>query len=89
MIEESFGSEIDMKNLCWIYRQKRYYNMPGELIFATIIPIHYKIPREALIEMIRTPDADSFVALARPNRAMHACSTALTAGLLSKTTTRW
>ena len=68
IIEESFGSEIDMKNLCWIYRQKRYYDMPGELIFATIIPIHYKIPREALIEMIRTPDVDSFVAMARQTR---------------------
>lgn len=68
IVEEAFGSEIDMTNLCWIYRQKRYYNMPGELIFTTIIPVHYKIPRDKLIELVNTPDTESFVALARTTR---------------------
>lgn len=68
IVEESFGSEIDMKNLCWIYRQKKYYQIPGELIFSTIIPIHYKIPREFLIRLVNTPDVDAFVELARTTR---------------------
>ncbi len=68
IVEEIFGSEIDMTNLCWIYRQKRYYNMPGELIFTTIIPVHYKIPRDRLIALVNTPDTESFVAQARTTR---------------------
>jgi len=64
VVTESFGREIDMLNLCWIYRCKRYYDMAGSLIFSAIIPIHYKISKTALADMINTPDADTFVRLA-------------------------
>lgn len=66
--EESFGSEIDMKNLCWIYRQKRYYDMQSDLIFSAVIPIHYKIPRALLVKMVETPDVSRFIKLAKTTR---------------------
>jgi len=59
-----FGREIDMLNLCWIYRCKRYYDMDSSLIFPAIIPIHHKISKTALAEMINTADTDGFIKLA-------------------------
>lgn len=68
IIKESFGSEIDMINLIWIYRCKRYYNMDNDLIYTSIIPIHYKISKTSLAQKINTPDLQGFIKLAQQTR---------------------
>ena len=57
----SLGREIDMLNLIWVYRCKRYYRLESELIYAHIIPIHYKISKSELVELIGTPDVEAFL----------------------------
>ena len=37
------GAKIDLLNLQWIYRAKKYYNMLPPDISALLIPIHYRI----------------------------------------------
>ena len=37
------GSKIDLLNLQWIYRAKKYYNMKPADIYLMLIPIHYKL----------------------------------------------
>ncbi len=64
VITQSFGGEIDMLNLMWIYRFKKYYQLDNELIFPSIIPIHYKISQAKLTEMVYAPDLPAFLQLA-------------------------
>ena len=40
------GTKIDLLNLQWIYRAKKYYHMKAEEIYAFTIPIHYHLRME-------------------------------------------
>ena len=40
------GSKIDLLNIQWIYRAKKYYNMKPADIYLMLIPIHYKLSTE-------------------------------------------
>jgi len=51
IMERITGSEIDMRNIMWVYRLKKYYNLSDSLIYANLIPISYKLPRARLIDM--------------------------------------
>lgn len=51
-ITETFGSQIDLLNIQWIYRSKRYYQMTPADIYALIIPVHYKLKKDAMSAMV-------------------------------------
>lgn len=48
---EIIGSHIDLLNIQWVYRIKRYYNLSSGEILNYIIPFHFKITREELQNM--------------------------------------
>ncbi len=50
------GTEIDLLNIIWIYRAKKYFNYPIEEIKNIIIPIHYKINKKILEELLNCSD---------------------------------
>lgn len=56
----SVGTQIDVLNLQWIYRAKKYYNMEASEIYAIIIPVHYRLKKE---EVVRMAEADSVAGL--------------------------
>ena len=56
----SIGTQIDVLNLQWIYRAKKYYNMEASEIYAIIIPVHYRLKKE---EVVRMAEADSVAGL--------------------------
>lgn len=56
-----FGSKIDLLNIQWIYRAKKYYNMLPPDIYALTIPIHYRISAEEFKKLVETPSADEFM----------------------------
>lgn len=37
------GTQIDYLNIMWIYRCKRYFKTPKELIYTYLIPVYYKL----------------------------------------------
>ncbi len=55
------GSEIDALNLLWIYRCKKYFNMPSELIYSLLIPNKYKLAKKDIIELVETSGVDDFL----------------------------
>lgn len=57
------GSKIDLLNLQWIYRAKKYYNMQPAEIYALLIPIHYKIKKDVLRDLVETASLDEFLNL--------------------------
>ena len=59
-LEESFGIKTDVLNLLWIYRCKKYYNLPHEIIKTYILPYNTNLRKETLRKLIETDDLESF-----------------------------
>lgn len=43
LLNACFGCRLDLLNLQWIYRAKRYYHLPPSDIYALLIPVNYKL----------------------------------------------
>lgn len=54
------GAKIDLLNLQWIYRAKKYYNMKPADIYLLLIPIHYKLSTDMVKELVETPGLEEF-----------------------------
>lgn len=59
--DTTVGHEIDMINILWIYRCKKYYDMPEELIYSFIIPNRYKLRHGDIVALVRAPSAEALV----------------------------
>ena len=59
------GSKIDLLNLQWIYRAKKYYKMTAADIYSLLIPIHYKISVDLIKELAEAADLEEFYAAVR------------------------
>lgn len=58
-----FGSQIDLLNLQWIYRAKKYYHMTSAEIFSLLIPVQYKLSTNLMKELVEAPDEEALKAL--------------------------
>lgn len=48
------GTQTDYLNLMWIYRCKRYFNMPNEMIYTYLIPVFYRLTSDEISKMIES-----------------------------------
>jgi len=58
VIRTTFGTKIDLLNLQWIYRSKKYYNMDSAIIYSMLIPVNHKL-RDAQVRTLinaQTPE---------------------------------
>ena len=63
LLKRDCGSKIDLLNLQWIYRAKKYYNLKPADIYLLLIPIHYKLSTELITEMVEAPGTEEFQAV--------------------------
>ena len=56
------GTKIDLLNLQWIYRAKKYYHMLPPDIYSMTIPIHYRISLDEFKILVETPTLEQFEA---------------------------
>ena len=59
------GSKTDMLNLMWIYRGKKYFNFPSEIIFTYLLPVRYALTGDLIKQLVRAESAEKFVELVR------------------------
>ena len=59
---KDYGTKIDLLNLQWIYRAKKYYHMLPPDIYSMTIPIHYRIKVEEFKTLVETPTLEQFEA---------------------------
>lgn len=52
VITQSYGYKLDLLNLQWIYRCKKYYKISNADIYAMLIPIYYKFKKSQIKEMV-------------------------------------
>lgn len=58
-----FGSDADFRNMMWIYRAKKYYNLRKEIIYSYIIPNGYKLKKNKIIELVESETAEEVLGL--------------------------
>lgn len=56
-----YGTNIDLLNLQWIYRAKKYYNMLPPDIYALTIPIHYRLRFSEFKALVDAPTVEEFL----------------------------
>ncbi len=61
VITENFGYQIDLLNLQWIYRAKKYYHMDSAEIYAMLIPVSYKIREREKRLLVESESLESYM----------------------------
>lgn len=56
MLTRTFGSQIDLLNLTWLSRAKKYYQLPTTSVFALVIPVTYHLRDEEIRAMATASD---------------------------------
>lgn len=60
MFLKDFGTKIDLLNLQWVYRAKKYYHMLAPDIYALTIPYHYRIGVDEFKALVDTPTVEEY-----------------------------
>ncbi len=58
LVNKLVGTEIDSQNILWIFRLKKYYNMPSSLIYTYLIPINYNLKTNILSRMVEAKSVE-------------------------------
>lgn len=56
MLTRTFGSQIDLLNLTWICRAKKYYQLPVTFIYSLVIPVAYRLHDEEIRALATADD---------------------------------
>ena len=62
---EAYGVKIDLLNMQWIYRSKRYYHMENSSIYAHIIPVTYHLTAQSIKDLVEAGNQDELTAAVR------------------------
>lgn len=60
LVLRDFGTKIDLLNLQWIYRAKKYYHMLAPDIYMFTIPVHYRLKLDEFKELVDAPTPEEF-----------------------------
>lgn len=55
---QSYGSKIDMLNIMWILRAKKYFDVDAKTLKSLTLPIYYGLRKESIEEMINAHNED-------------------------------
>ena len=57
---KDYGMKIDLLNLQWIYRSKRYYHMTSAQIYALLIPVHHRLKKDVVKALVEAENMSAF-----------------------------
>lgn len=60
---EILGKQIDLLNILWIYRSKKYYDIETANIYSYIIPISYKLKKKEITAFIESNSIEELISL--------------------------
>lgn len=63
ILSQCFGSKLDLLNLQWIYRSKKYYKLAPADIYALLIPLYYRLKKDDIVKLAETASVEEFYAL--------------------------
>lgn len=56
VVTDCIGSQVDVLNLMWIYRAKKFYKMTQTEIATMIIPVYYRVKKNHIYNLIEISD---------------------------------
>lgn len=62
ILENCYGSTLDLLNIQWIYRSKKYYHLTSAEIYSLLIPTQYKLKKDQISRMTEASNLDEFYA---------------------------
>ena len=62
ILNECFGCRLDLLNIQWIYRSKKFYHLPAADIYALLIPVHYRLRKEQISRLAEAATLEEFFA---------------------------
>lgn len=60
LLAQTFGARLDMLNIQWIYRSKKYYHLSDADIYALLIPSHHRLKNEQIKKMVEAGTIEDF-----------------------------
>ncbi|MGB8451106.1 MAG: V-type ATPase subunit [Anaerocolumna sp.] len=57
------GSEIDLLNIMWLYRSKKFFSVRSTDSYAYVIPITYKLTRDNLMQLMETTTIEELITI--------------------------
>jgi Archaeal/vacuolar-type H+-ATPase subunit C len=60
IVRQCFGSRLDLLNVQWIYRSKKYYQLSAADIYTLLIPVRYKLKAEQIQQMAESSSLEEF-----------------------------
>jgi len=57
----ALGAEIDMNNILWMYRLKKYHRIKGDATYGYLVPIRYKLSTEMTQKMAHAESPGLFL----------------------------
>lgn len=60
VLREVFGTQIDWLNILWMYRAKQFFHQKPEEIAGILIPVHYKLKKKELQNLLETGQMEEF-----------------------------
>jgi len=51
-VKEIIGTQIDLRNIMWVYRFNKFYSFEPEEIYPYLIPIHYKLKARDITALV-------------------------------------
>lgn len=61
IIEKVTGQRIDIQNILWIYRNKKYNNVDNSIIYGYVIPIRYKLAKKDIMALVESNSVAEFM----------------------------
>jgi len=61
-MQQVLGAEIDLQNILWAYRLKRFYGLYGDETYSYLIPIRHRLSKESLAKIVACKDVRSMQA---------------------------
>jgi len=55
-MQRILGTEIDLQNILWVYRLKRFYEISGDEVYGFLIPIRYRLSGDIFAQIVACKD---------------------------------
>ena len=65
ILDDCFGSRLDLLNIQWICRARSFYRLSQAEIYALLIPVHYRLRADKVKLLVEAEDAAKFFAVLR------------------------
>ncbi|MBB5264695.1 V/A-type H+-transporting ATPase subunit C [Catenibacillus scindens] len=55
-----YGTQIDLLNILWIYRSKRFYQVEPSQMYSNLIPVHFRLTPSYIRRLIESETLDEY-----------------------------